>query len=55
MLTEDERLIAMINNLKEWSETSGAFRIEQEDIPIVLNALMRYRANRMMKELTERR
>ena len=55
MLTDEERLTALINNLTNWSESSGSFHLEHEDIPITLEALMRYKANRMMSELAERR
>ena len=55
MLTDEERLTALINNLTNWSESSGSYHLEREDIPITLEALMRYKATRMMSELAERR
>lgn len=54
MLNDDERLVALINNLDQWSGCSGAYHLEQEDIPIVLDALRKYRAARMMREIAEK-
>ena len=34
MLSERERLTALINNMREWTPGSGAYHLEEEDIPI---------------------
>lgn len=43
MITDRERLVALINNLEQWSDVSGAYHLEREDIPIVIEALKTYK------------
>ena len=50
MLSERERLTALINNMREWTPGSGAYHLEEEDIPIVVEALMKLQISRTMKE-----
>ena len=55
MIDNNDRLTALINNLEQWPDCSGAFHLEQEDIPIVLDALIKYKSVKMVREIAERR